>query len=105
MDSKKSSKFIGVSYHKYLLKWKAYRWSKNEKKVAGNGLYKDEETAARASDTVARKLMKNGERKLRLNFPDEHTEVYPENQKKRKRPKEYASQLIRYMYRSKKYKT
>merc|ERR1712098_199182 len=58
--------------------------------MLSNGRYDDEETAARASDTLARKLMKSGDQTLKLNCPDDHTEVYPEkNQnKKRKRPKE-----------------
>ena len=56
--------------------WKAQRWSKN--KTLFNGRYDDEETAARASDTLARKLMKSGEQTLKLNFPDDDTEVYPE---------------------------
>jgi len=46
--------------------------------MVGNGFYNDEETAAHASDTLARKLMKNGEKGHRLNFPDDETEVYPE---------------------------
>ena len=43
-----------------------------------NGYYDDEKTAARASDTLARKLMKSGEQTLKLNFPEDDTEVYPE---------------------------
>jgi hypothetical protein len=39
---------------------------------------RDEETAAHASDTLARKLTENGEKGHRLNFPDDYTEVYPE---------------------------
>merc|ERR1712096_220658 len=54
------------------------RWSKNEKKNIYNGYYKDEETAAHASDTLARKLMANGEQNHKLNFPDDDTEVNPE---------------------------
>jgi len=73
-----ASKFIGVSYKKEYSKWGAQRWNTNEKKNAYNGYYVDEETAAHASDTLARKLMENGEQKLKLNFPDNHTEVYPE---------------------------
>ena len=45
--------------------------------VYNGTIYKDEETAARASDTLARKLMANGEQNHRLNFPDNNTEVYP----------------------------
>merc|ERR1712098_118611 len=37
-----------------------------------------QETAAHASDTLARKLMKSGENNLKLNFPDDHAETHPE---------------------------
>ena len=43
-----------------------------------NGTYENEETAANASDTLARKLMKTGEQNHKLNFPEDETEVYPE---------------------------
>merc|ERR1712098_823263 len=83
-----ASKFIGVAYTNKKSKWRVQRYSKNENKVAYIGSYEDEETAAHASDTLARKLMENGEQKLKLNFPDDHTEVYrEENKKKRKRQK------------------
>merc|ERR1712098_670972 len=86
--AEKSSKFIGVTYDKDSSKWRVQRRSKNENKNVSNGYYVDEVTAARASDTLARKLMDNGEQKLELNFPDE---VHPENQKrKRKRPKDLS---------------
>merc|ERR1712098_856582 len=49
------------------------------------GTYKDEETAAHASDTLARKLMKNGEKGHKLNFPDDSTEVYPEAERQTER--------------------
>jgi len=54
------------------------------------GYYEDEETAARASDTLARKSIDISEQTLKLNFPENDTEVYPEEnqKKKRKRPKE-----------------
>ena len=42
-----------------------------------NGRYDNEKTAAQASDNLARKLMKNGERAHKLNFPADSTEVYP----------------------------
>merc|ERR1712098_125368 len=89
-SKKKKSKFIGVSSNERKSKWFAQRRSKNEKKIVFNGYYEDEETAAHASDTLVRQLMENGEKNHKLNFPDNHTEVYPEkNQKnKRKRPKE-----------------
>jgi len=85
----KTPKYIGVSYNKNISKWQVRRWSKNEKKDVCNGYYDDEEKAAHASDALARRLMENGEQKLKLNFPDDHTEAYPEkNQKKRKRQNE-----------------
>merc|ERR1712098_262574 len=74
----KSSKHIGLSYDKNVSKWYAQRRSKTDKKLFSNGYYDDEETAARASDTLARKLMKNGEKGHKLNFPDDHIEVHPE---------------------------
>ena len=43
-----------------------------------NGRYESEETAAHASDTLARKLMTNGEQGHKLNFPNDDTEVFPE---------------------------
>jgi len=90
-EVKGSSNFIGVSYNKGQTKWCAYRQSKNGKKKVYNGSYKDEETAAHASDILARKLIANGEKGHRLNFPDDDTEVYSEEstyqRKKRKRPR------------------
>merc|ERR1712098_56275 len=41
-----------------------------------NGHFKDEETAARARDTLARKLIENGEKGHKLNFPNDETEVH-----------------------------
>merc|ERR1712098_361031 len=61
-EVKVSSNFIGVTYSKRDARWVAQRRSKNEKKVVHNGTYKDEETAAHASDTLARKLIANGEK-------------------------------------------
>merc|ERR1712098_745105 len=75
----KKSEFIGVSFNKKESNWRVQRWSKN--KWFYNGHYDDEETAAHASDTLARKLMKNGERNHILNFPEDDTEVYPEKKK------------------------
>merc|ERR1712098_913340 len=60
------------SYCKTKKKWQTRRRSKNEKKLVSYGHFKDEETAARASDTLARKLMENGEQNHKLNFPDEN---------------------------------
>merc|ERR1712098_403192 len=71
-----ASKFIGVTYNKNKPKWYVQRWSKYESKNVFGGCYDNEKTAAHASDTLARKFMKNGEQKLKLNFPDDHTEVY-----------------------------
>jgi len=83
---KKSSKFTGVSFHKISSKWKVQRWNKNENMSVSNGFYDDEETAARASDTLAKILMKNGKQTLKLNFLDDSAEFHPEIQnKKRKR--------------------
>jgi len=76
-----SSKFLGVSFNIKESKWKVQRRSKKENKRFSNGCYDDEETAARASDTLARKLMKSGEQTLKLNFPEDDTEVYPEEKK------------------------
>merc|ERR1712098_264507 len=73
----KSSEFIGVTYHEKNSKWRAQRWSKEKKTMVTNGYFDDEKTAAHASDTLARKFMENGGLKLTLNFPDDHTEVYP----------------------------
>merc|ERR1712098_1012827 len=60
-EKKKTSKFIGVSFIEKIPKWRALRWSKAENKTIYNGCHDDEETAAHASDTLARKLMENGE--------------------------------------------
>ena len=65
-----------MTFHR--TKWITQRWSKSENKTLFNGCYDDEETAARASDTLARKLMKNDGQTLKLNFPEDDTEVYPE---------------------------
>ena len=59
-------------------KWKVERWSKKENKPLFNGRYDNEKTAARASDVLAKKLMKSGEQTLKLNFPDDHNEVHAE---------------------------
>ena len=75
IEGKNSSQHIGVSYHGRLSKWQAYRHSKLQKKSIYNGSYDNEETAALASDTLARKLMANGEQGHKLNFPYDVTEV------------------------------
>jgi len=82
-----TSEYFGVSYHKRTSRWIVTRWSRNEKKYVYYGYCDDEETAARASDTLAKELMRKGEHGHKLNFPDDYTEVHPANQKKkRKRP-------------------
>lgn len=73
-----TSKHIGVYYVERKSQWRACRRSKNEKKTVHNGCYKDEKTAAHASDTLAIELMANGELNHKLNFPVDHTEVYTE---------------------------
>jgi hypothetical protein len=76
---KTASDFIGVTYNMYegrTPKWRAQRWNKSEKKKYYNGYYDDEKTAARASDTLARTLMKRSDQNLKLNFPDDETEVH-----------------------------
>jgi len=71
--------YVGVSYHHDRAKgWCARRWSKNENKMFYNGYYENEETAAHASDTLAKQLMRKGERSQTLNFPEDDTEIYPE---------------------------
>ena len=59
-------------------KWRAHRHSKHEKTVLYNGSYDNEKRAARASDTLARKLIINGEKGHKLNFPNDETEVFQE---------------------------
>jgi len=69
--------YMGVSYHKKDKKWLVWRHSKKEKKMINNRSYKNEETAAHASDILARKLMANGEEGHELNFPKDHTTMHP----------------------------
>ena len=59
-------------------KWQANRYSKLEKKLIHNGTYDNEETAAHASDTLAKRLLEHGEQGHKLNFPDDETEVFRE---------------------------
>merc|ERR1712098_498213 len=80
-----SSEYIGVSYRKNRSKWFAQRHSKHKNKILTNGCYDNEETAAHASDTLARNLMGKGEQGHKLNFPDDDTDVFPERPTKRKR--------------------
>merc|ERR1712098_590322 len=85
-QKKTSSQFIGVKYEVNTSKWRPQRYSRLEKKIINNGNYENEETAARASDTLARKLMNNGEKAHKLNFPYDDTDVFPNRARKRKRP-------------------
>jgi hypothetical protein len=92
------SKYIGVSYHINNSKWQAQRRSKkNGKKVVSNGYYGDEANAAHASDTLAKKLMENGENGHKLNFPDNNIEVSREE-------KRYSSKFIGVSYHKKRSK-
>ena len=70
-------------YNIKISKWQTQRHSKLGKNKVRNGSYENEETAAHASDTLARKLMENGEQRHKLNFPDDDTEVLPEVTKTR----------------------
>merc|ERR1712098_52813 len=92
-EKKSSSQFIGVSYDVKSRKWRANRYSKLEKKMIHFGFYENEERAARASDTLARKLRANGEQAHKLNFPDDATDVFPEKEKR-----EPSSQFIGVIY-------
>lgn len=54
----------------------------------------DEETAARASDILARKLIANGEKHHKLNFSDDSNEENPQQQNnKRKRSAAFENNL------------
>merc|ERR1712098_46123 len=70
------------------------RWSKNEYKMVHNGCYDDEETAAHASDTLARKLMENGELNHKLNFPDTTLNCTPKIKRKREIDQKNEAQKI-----------
>merc|ERR1712098_159683 len=80
-----TSEYIGVTCNTKESKWYVQRWSKKENRMVYNGTYTAEETAAHASDTLARKLMEHGEHGHKLNFPDDHTEVHSEYQKKKRK--------------------
>jgi len=84
-----SSNYIGVIYHKQSGKWSTCRRSKYKNKNVYNGTYKNEETAAHASDTLARKLIANGEKGHKLNFSDNETEVNPEETQTNKRKRSF----------------
>jgi hypothetical protein len=76
------SNYFGVSYYQKTSKWRVRRWCTKEKKIFNNGYHEDEETAAHASDTLARKLMAKGEENHKLNFPDENIKVHPDERAK-----------------------
>jgi hypothetical protein len=78
---KRGSQFIGVTFYDRKSRWAAKRWSKKEKRNLYNGCHRNEETAAHASDTLARRLIANGEQHLKLNFPDDNTAVYAKPRK------------------------
>ena len=64
-----------MTHDKTTSKWRAQRWSKNNNKKVSKGYYDDENLAAHASDTLARKLMESGEKKHKLNFSDNRNEA------------------------------
>jgi len=73
-----SSFFIGVSYKPRLYaKWRARRWSFQQNKAVLSGTYRDQESAAHASDEIARNLILNGEKGHKLNFlgDDEYDKI------------------------------
>merc|ERR1712034_275830 len=78
-----TSNYIGVTRCKYNLKWQAHRCSKHENNKVYYGCYDNEKKAAHASDTLARKLVENGEQNHKLNFPNDDTEVHKVNYEKR----------------------
>ena len=67
-----------MRYDARRLTWRPARYSKHEKKTRANGYYENKERAAHASDSLARKLIRNGEQGHKLNFPDDDTEVFPD---------------------------
>merc|ERR1712058_57418 len=82
---KTSTDYIGITYESRTSKWRVQRWSKNEKAMFSNGCYKDENTAAHASDTLGRKLIANGEKGHKINFPNLNAkEAIYQNKRKRK---------------------
>jgi len=89
-SEKKSSEYVGVAYLKKKSTWCVSRWSKKEKKTMYNGRFEDEETAARVSDILARKLIANGEHGHKLNFPENDSEVYQEGVLLKKASKYYG---------------
>merc|ERR1712098_933269 len=84
-EDKRTSKYVGVTYNKRLLKWCVCRWSKNEYKTVYNGHYNIEKTAAHASDALGRILIENGEQRHKLNLPEQ----CPKTKRKRSNKLEY----------------
>merc|ERR1711964_659436 len=70
-----SSKYLGVWWSKRNSKWLASRWSKSQGKMIHNGHFNQEMKAAHASDTLAKMLMKHGEKRHELNFPGAEPEA------------------------------
>ena len=82
--SEKTSIYVGVSYNKQNKTWVVQRRN-NENKKFYNGIYKNEITAAHASDTLARELIAKGKKGHKLNFPD-NIEIQPETVTKSIKP-------------------
>merc|ERR1711964_714263 len=76
----KSSKYLGVSWSTSNSRWLVSRRSKIQRKTIYNGTFNSdlETKAAHASDTLAKKLKKNGENGHELNFPNDEREVRTE---------------------------
>jgi hypothetical protein len=90
-----NSKYFGVTYNPRKAIWNAKRWNKGEKKWAHHGSFKSQETAAHASDVLARTLLV-GDKELgrfrqnhQLNFPDENTEILFFSENTEPAPEEY----------------
>jgi hypothetical protein len=81
---------IGVAYDTNREKWRAYRWSSKERKKIEHGWYSDEETAAHASDYLARKLIADGSQGHELNFPDTNETFVPYIKAQAMFPDDYA---------------
>jgi len=88
-----SDTFIGVSLDILLNEWVAHRHSTKEDHRFITGTYQDEETAAFASDCLARKLIANGEKGHKLNFPDVLSESQNESKKTAENSKEKLEKL------------
>jgi len=92
IKKRETSQYIGVCYVVNTSKYRAYRRSKYERKTVYNGYYDNEELAAHASDTLARKLTANGEQGHKLNFPNDDSEVFQEK-------KTFSSQFVGVVYK------